>query len=287
MLSLLVVYWGLFEKIRIAVIPLTRETTRGRKTMMQTSRKHFFGIVLGVLATILVANALYHKFGLELISVLAGLLVGLEVGFWTGATAITAEAHRKAFYFMPRLLRGLAKVAMVVVPVAIHYILWYSLWPYLRTYYIGIVNSEDPFTAIMTWAIGSIALFLGLATFWWCEGSEWSVKKVGLSLLGGILCLPATCLAMIAVAFCTVLICFGIVFLVTYTVLKLAGRYETMAITIGVVFGGLSGLAYGWTYLEAWPTMMASAYGVVIGLFTSWAAARVGNSRVMKSIKSL
>jgi len=53
------------------------------------------GVALGVIAMILTANGLQWLGLVEWGAVLIGALVGLEVGFWVGAPAITLDVHRK------------------------------------------------------------------------------------------------------------------------------------------------------------------------------------------------
>jgi hypothetical protein len=57
-----------------------------------------------------------------------------------------------------------------------------------------------------------------------------------------------------------------------------AGKEATRAIVVGVVIGGITGLAYGWTYLAFGPTTIAMVFGAAVGLGAGYLVHRVGKA---------
>src|SRR3989344_6679979 len=81
-----------------SLVVLSADVGAGKeKDKMEFTRRHMCGIVIGVAATIVVANGLNMFLNWETAAIVCGLLLGLEAGFWSGFPGLTYEVHARIF----------------------------------------------------------------------------------------------------------------------------------------------------------------------------------------------
>ncbi|OGH71212.1 MAG: hypothetical protein A3C74_01695 [Candidatus Magasanikbacteria bacterium RIFCSPHIGHO2_02_FULL_44_13] len=265
---------------------------------MQFTRRHAFGIVIGVAATIVAANGLNMFLNWETAAIVCGLLLGLEAGFWSGFPGLTYEVHARIFnrLLTKEFWSGLGEVFGVVIFYATAIVgivlsaytgVVASKWLYNQQWLLQLMNEDagistrgtEPSCLILAILLAYVAV-MGLSNVL----NHHSHKRlkccllhIPISLAIGLLvpvALPVLIVALVLVAGAGVIISAG---MIVYCLLTVAARQEAATITVGVIVGGISGLCYGrWTQLAFGPTTLSIMVGAAAGLASAYAAYRLG-----------
>lgn len=272
-------------------------------------KRHLVAILLGIVTVVLAGNLLNHLLGWDLTAILAGLVAGLEVGYWIGAPEITRKVHLRVLSGIcsKTAATALLSLAGVIVfftaylaaigasaYIGIHVAEWVAAW----SIWGGGLSSVEPnspfqlpvfsFAAIiLSFAVSAIVIPLWLidALFHDNEFADGLIKFLLIPIIGiGVgLVMPFVIiigLPVLALAVAGAVILLAIWGLTSLVIL--AGKEELITITVGITIGGLSGLVYGqWTHLEVMPTMTAIAIGAITGLPAAYAVHRLGRAHFL------
>ena len=115
-----------------------------------------------------------------------------------------------------------------------------------------------------------IMAFTTLCEFESSWNEDVSVKKalfyIVTSLTLGVLT-PVVILAIYAFFVVAIIaVVMAIPLLILYFVTRVYSEFDHISMSASITIGALSGLAYGWTHLVFWPTIITCGFGAVAGL---------------------
>jgi|APSaa5957512622_1039677.scaffolds.fasta_scaffold17355_2 hypothetical protein len=277
-------------------------------------RKSFLmSTISGVICAIVIANLLHAYTNIVDVGAIGiGLLVGLEVGYWSYDWRLSVKAHRE-FLLIPfrRIPLGfylfLVAFGSLIFSayLAIEVYEWFGLSMGANLHPGWNENGAEGISFLFAWmykdgnllsmgagllaVIASAILSITISTDMFEQETDpvrrgmafvWiSIGSIAIGLAMTFVGMALVWLFVVCAAIITACIAVAII----GGVIRLAAMSELASITIGILAGALFGLAHGWTDMQFGATTLACVIGAVVGCTAAYAVCLLGRTQAFQN----